>query len=58
MQTDSERPYLPPIAAAAEQQRPGGKKRTLDVRKGLYLRSSHDVVPYVFYYKQKMFKIF
>jgi len=43
MQTDSERPYLPPIAAAAEQQRPGGKKRTLDVRKGLYLRSSHDV---------------
>ena len=36
MQTDSERPYLPPIAAA-EQQKPGGKKRTLDVRKGLFL---------------------
>lgn len=36
MQTDSERPYLPPIVAAAEQQKPGGKKRTLDVRKGYF----------------------
>ena len=34
MQTDSaERPYLPPIAAAADQ-KVGGKRRSLDVRKG------------------------